>query len=169
MKVRDLIEQEIDVDVYDDVCDEIGIAFCGPIYLTEQGKEKFSEVLDYEVKLHTVNGYENAQVKIDDDDEKVWKRRLKKAKEFFWAAAGYCPADDWDQWFSFEEEQRQEQKTINVLGDTQREQWKSIVHILRATGGDMTYEGRAALCDELDRYIDHCEDILDGLRKEQEG
>lgn len=56
-------------------------------------------------------------------------------------------------------------KTINVLGDTQREQWHSVVNILRAAGGDMTYTGRAALCDELDRYIDHVEDILDGLRK----
>lgn len=99
MKVKDLIEQEIDVDVYDDVCDEIGIAFCGPIGLTEQGKEKFAEVMEYEIKLHTVNGYDEAQVKIDDKDEKIWKRRLRKAKEFFWAAAGYCAADDYDKWF----------------------------------------------------------------------
>lgn len=99
MKVKDLIEQEIDVDVYDDVCDEIGIAFCGPIGLTEQGMKKFAEVMEYEIKLHTVNGYDEAQVKIDDEDEKIWKRRLRKAKEFFWAAAGYCAADDYDKWF----------------------------------------------------------------------
>ena len=59
-------------------------------------------------------------------------------------------------------------KEINVLGDTQREQWKSVVHILRCAGGDMTYEGRSALCDELDRYIDHCEDIFDEMRKEEQ-
>lgn len=57
-------------------------------------------------------------------------------------------------------------ESINVLGDTQRQQWKSLVHILRAAGGDMTYESRAALCDELERYIDHCEDIFDKMRKE---
>lgn len=57
-------------------------------------------------------------------------------------------------------------KTINVLGDTQRQQWHSVVHMLRQLGGDMTREGRSALCDEIDRYIDHCEDILDSLRKE---
>ena len=57
-------------------------------------------------------------------------------------------------------------KTINVLGDTQREQWHSVVHMLRQLGGDMTREGRSALCDEIDRYIDYCEDILDDLRKE---
>ena len=57
-------------------------------------------------------------------------------------------------------------KTINVLGDTRREQWHSVVHMLRQLGGDMTREGRSALCDEIDRYIDYCEDILDDLRKE---
>lgn len=57
-------------------------------------------------------------------------------------------------------------KTINVLGDTQREQWHSVVHMLRQLGGDMTREGRSALCDEIDRYIDYCEDIIDSLRKE---
>ena len=57
-------------------------------------------------------------------------------------------------------------KTINILGDTQREQWHSVVHMLRQLGGDMTREGRSALCDEIDRYIDYCEDIIDSLRKE---
>ena len=61
-------------------------------------------------------------------------------------------------------------KTIpfNPLGDTQREQWHSVVNILRVTGGDMTFEGRSALCGELDRYIDYVEDILDKLREQEE-
>lgn len=57
-------------------------------------------------------------------------------------------------------------QTFSIIGDTQREQWHTMVDILRKLGGDMTREGRAAICDELDRYIDHCEDILDTLRKE---
>lgn len=56
---------------------------------------------------------------------------------------------------------------VNPLGDTQREQWHSVVHLLRTLGGDLTREGRSELCDELDRYIDHAEDIMDELRKEQ--
>ena len=44
-----------------------------------------------------------------------------------------------------------EKKTINILGDTPREQWHSVVNTLRQLGGDMTREGRSALCDELDR------------------
>ena len=59
-------------------------------------------------------------------------------------------------------------KTINVLGDTQREQWHSVVHMLRTLGGDMTREGRSAICDELDRYIDYAEDIFCELQKEEE-
>ena len=49
-------------------------------------------------------------------------------------------------------------KTVNLLGDTQREQWHSVVNMLRQLGGDLTYEGRSGLCDELDRYIDAMED-----------
>lgn len=103
MKVKDLIEQEIDIDVYDDVVEELGIAFCGPLTLTEQGKEKFADVLEYEIVLPDRNA-DFAVVCVDDMDEKTWKRRLRKAKEFFYAAAGYCAAEDYDRWFEQEED-----------------------------------------------------------------
>ena len=59
-------------------------------------------------------------------------------------------------------------KTINILGDTQAEQRKSVVHILRVCGGDMDYKGRDALCSELDRYIDWAEDTIAKLKAEVE-
>lgn len=59
-------------------------------------------------------------------------------------------------------------KTINVLGDTQREMWHNVVHMLRQLGGDLDRKGRSALCDEIDRYIDFCEDQFDEMRKEGE-
>ena len=96
MKVRDLIEQDVDIDVYDDVCDGIGIAFCGPLKLTEQGKEKFAEVLGYNVKLECD---EVAIICIDDPADYVWEARLEKATEFFEAAAGYCADSDYHKWF----------------------------------------------------------------------
>lgn len=100
MKVRDFIEQEICVDVYDDVCEELGIAFDGPRVLTDAGCKKFAEVLDYDIKLHD-NGYSTvALVHVDDESEKVWTHKLRKAKEFFEAMAGYCAADDYDKWFA---------------------------------------------------------------------
>ena len=60
-------------------------------------------------------------------------------------------------------------KTIkfNPLGESQREQWHTVVNLLRQLGGDLDYEGRSGLCDELDRYIDNAEDIFDDLRKEE--
>lgn len=58
-------------------------------------------------------------------------------------------------------------KTVNILGDSQREQWHSIVNLLRVCGGDMTAKGRSDICDELDRYIDAMEDLNDSIKKEE--
>ena len=60
-----------------------------------------------------------------------------------------------------------ETKTINLMPDTQRDQWHMVVDVVRRLGRDMTREGLDGLCDELDRYIDHCEDIFDEMRKEE--
>lgn len=57
-------------------------------------------------------------------------------------------------------------KTINILGTSQREQWHTIVNLLRQLGGDLDRKGRSDICDEIDRYIDFCEDIFDEMRKE---
>jgi hypothetical protein len=99
MTVKDLIQMDIDIDVYDDVCEELSIAFCGPQQLTPEGQKAFAEVMDY--KIDFVNGSYGfvAIVKIDDQDEAVWTKRLNKAKRFFYAAAGYCSCDDYDKWF----------------------------------------------------------------------
>ncbi len=95
MTVKEFIRMDIDIDVYDDVCEELGIAFCGPLELTGEGRKKFAEVLDYEVEIYS----ENAVVKVDAPEDKTWKRKLRKAKEFFEAAAGYCACSDYDKWF----------------------------------------------------------------------
>ena len=101
MKVRDLIQQEIDIDVYDDVCEELGIAFCGSLELTDEGKKEFADVLDYDVEINpcSYGGLPAAIVLIDDPDDAVWEARLEKAKRFFEAAAGYCACSDYDRWF----------------------------------------------------------------------
>lgn len=97
MTVKEFITCEDDIDVYDDVCEDIAICFCGPQALTEAGREYFADALELEVEVNDDSGY--AIVHVDDPDEKVWKRRLKAAKEFFYAAAGYCDADLYDKWF----------------------------------------------------------------------
>ena len=101
MKVSDLIQQEIDIDVYDDVCEELGIAFCGPLILTEEGGKEFSDVMEYEVEInpHSYGNLPAAIVLIDDPDDAVWEKRLRRAKLFFESAAGYCSCTDFDRWF----------------------------------------------------------------------
>ncbi len=102
MTIRDLIQMEIDIDVYDDVCEELSIAFCGPQKLTEEGEKKFADIMDYPVEInqHSYGGYPAAIVLIDDPDDAVWEEKLKKAKSFFYSAAGYCACDDYDRWFA---------------------------------------------------------------------
>ena len=60
-----------------------------------------------------------------------------------------------------------EHETINILGNSQREQWHSVVNMLRKLGGSLDYEGRSQLCDELDRYIDAMEDLNEKIGKEK--
>ena len=103
MLVRDFIKKEIDIDVYDDVCEELGIAFCGPLFLTEEGKEHFAEVLDFEITIIYGYDFDNAVVSVDDIDDKVWKRKLRKAQEFFESAAGYCSESNFNKWIKDEE------------------------------------------------------------------
>lgn len=96
MKVAEFVKMEIDIDVYDNVVEEIGIAFCGPLKLTAEGKKHFAEVLEYEIDVDEKCCC--AVVDIDGPNG-VWQKRLKKAKDFFYAAAGYCYEGDWDRWF----------------------------------------------------------------------
>ena len=100
MKVKDLLPMEIDVDVYDDVCEELAIAFCGPIKLTTKGELYFAEVLEYEIDFIKDKLYgDTVIVHVDSDD---WEIRLGKATELFHAMAGYCSVSDYERWFTDE-------------------------------------------------------------------
>lgn len=94
MKVREFITMEEDIDVYDDVCEELGIAFCGPIRMTAEGEKEFADVLDYEITMYPK--YYEAIVHVDGDD---WEKHLKRAKRFFYGAAGYIADDLFNKWF----------------------------------------------------------------------
>lgn len=111
LKVRDLMLFGYDIDCYDDVCDELAIAFCNPFdddevhdwseYLTEYGMEKFGEVLDYPMHLNPFDfnlDVPSAIIHVD-DEEGVWQKKLEKAIDFFYACAGYVPCDEYDRLF----------------------------------------------------------------------
>ena len=100
MKIKEMIELEEDIDVYDDVCEELAICFCGPVKLTVDGEKHFAEVMDYDVEMvqdDDIVGH--AIIKVDGGDGDGWKKRLRKAQEFFSAAAGYCSEEDYNRWF----------------------------------------------------------------------
>ena len=97
MTVKDFIEQDIEIDVYDTMTDDIAIAFVGPARLTEAGAAHFSPVLDMQMMIKNAPGLGvTAYVVVDGDD---WEKKQRQAKEFFDAAAGYCPADNYKKWF----------------------------------------------------------------------
>ena len=99
MKVKELLKMDIDIDVYDDVCEELAIAFCGAYELTDEAKKHFAEALEYDVELHNNGAYIVGIVHVDDPDEKVWEHKLGMACELFYSLAGYCASDDYDKWF----------------------------------------------------------------------
>lgn len=101
MIVRDMLKWDATIDVFDDVCEALAIAFCGPLALTPEGEEHFAEVLDYPIQYFPENNCwdEHVVVNIDAPEDKVWKRKLRKAREFFESAAGYCADSDYKKWF----------------------------------------------------------------------
>ena len=99
MKIKDFINlwadgTHDDIDVYDDVCEELAIAYCGGYKLTKEGKKEFKEVLEYDILVD-----DDVAIVHVDDEEGIWQKKLKNAKRFFYAAAGYCDCDDYDRWF----------------------------------------------------------------------
>lgn len=89
MLIRDLIKLEIDIDVGGN----IAVAFCGPLELTTEGNEYFSDILDLEVEVGDTDAY------VDYSNSRLYD----KAKEFFWSAAGYCSDTLWCRYFKEDE------------------------------------------------------------------
>ena len=106
MKVRELIAMDIDIDIYDNVSEEIGIAFCGAVELTAEGMKEFSPVLDYRIAILTdTMGYDIGIVEVDDEEPKIpYRVKLNMAKKFFHSCAGYCAESDYDRWFEIDRE-----------------------------------------------------------------
>lgn len=93
IKLKDFIQQDIDLDIADDVCEELYIGFVGPLNLTQAGKDKFGKLLDLDVEVSE----DSALLLLDGRED--WQGLLKLAKVLFTAAAGYCSESDWNKWF----------------------------------------------------------------------
>lgn len=96
MKVKDLIEMKTEIDVYDNYTEELAVAYCGT-QLTEEGKKKYADVLEYDIESFTG---EFAIIKIDDNEpENIIEKKLKKAMDMFYGMAGYCSIEKYDKYF----------------------------------------------------------------------
>ena len=98
MKVKEFIKMDVDVDVYDNITEELAIAFCGAVELTKEGEFYFSVILNREVELDEENGV--AIIDCEDeffpDNDEFY---LEQAKELFYSAAGYCTEEKYNQYF----------------------------------------------------------------------
>lgn len=93
MKVKDLIREDIDIDVIDDYDGRCWIAKCGAYKLTDAGEQMFHGVLDVEVKIEQVGAHQIAVLHTETAKE------ANECKVFFLSLAGYCAAEDYDRWF----------------------------------------------------------------------
>ena len=99
MKIKDLLNREIDVDILNDHFDEDIPAFCGPQGLTEAGIEHYKEVLALEIELDSSPNPKWAEIKLDNYSEKEATRLFNAAYVFFADAAGYCSVTKYKKYF----------------------------------------------------------------------
>ena len=97
MTIKDFIEVFNDtVDVYDNYCEELCVAYCGE-KLTPEGEKHFAEALNLPV-IEIRSDVVIVGVNMPGLSEKSVEKRLAIAKEFFESVAGQCSAPDWDKW-----------------------------------------------------------------------
>lgn len=94
--VRDLLASDFGGDVYDDVCEELSVAFCGPCKLTKYGEDTFKDILDLNVDL--IEDGTIAIINVDDEDG-IWQKKLELANKLFYGFAGFISDEEYNQLF----------------------------------------------------------------------
>ena len=98
MKLEEMLTGiDFDVDVCDDYADDLYIAFCSPLALTDDGRKEFKDILDLEVIID--DEYPEACVLLSDKPNYEHLHRV--LKDFLYSAAGYCSDSDWNKWFYY--------------------------------------------------------------------
>lgn len=95
-------EQYGDMDVANDCIDELAPAWCGNL-LTDEGKRHFARVLDLDAEIRPVWGYMGIVVLVDHlpNYAEMWEETL----DLFNAMCGYCDEEQYDRWFTDDEEE----------------------------------------------------------------
>lgn len=89
MTIKDLLAEEVDIDVVDTYDERCWIAFVGPCKLKAKGKKRFADILDLPVQHHG-----NVVALLTDSAAEA-----EECKNLFYAHAGYCSERTWDEWF----------------------------------------------------------------------
>lgn len=93
MKIKDLIREDIDIDVTDSYDGRCLLAKCGAYKLTDTGEQMFHRVLDIDVTIEQLGSQQIAVLHTKTEKE------ANECKVFFLSLAGYCAAEDYDRWF----------------------------------------------------------------------
>ncbi len=97
MKIRELLNEEQDLDVFDDLDERCHYALCPPLKLTDAGEQHFAKVLDMDVdvKDDTILDvpYRVGVVHTETEHD------AEILKDFILDAAGYCSESEWQAWF----------------------------------------------------------------------
>ena len=102
MKIREFVQGDYDVDVYDNIESDFCIAACCPIELTLAGEEEFNLALDCEIELTGPGDCREKTAIVMIDESKPWteqKADISNVIKFFNAAAGYCSEENDRRWF----------------------------------------------------------------------
>lgn len=93
MTIKDLIREDIDIDVCDDYDERCWIAKCGAFRLTDAGEQRFWKALEVPVYMTTGREYNIAILHCTSEEE------AQICKELFFGLAGYCTESDYERWF----------------------------------------------------------------------
>lgn len=95
MLVKDFIKKEICIDVCNDYDASLFMAFRGPAKLTEEGYNKFGDVLDNLVSVYD----DLAVIHVRGGIKTCLVNNSKDIYELFSSLAGCCSTEDYDKWF----------------------------------------------------------------------
>ena len=97
--VKDLLKMDVDVDVYDNITEELAIAFCGSVELTDEGIAHFEVILNRPVEFDEESGVAIIDCHCEFFPEDLDEFYLDMAKELFYSAAGYCTEEKYSKYF----------------------------------------------------------------------
>lgn len=98
MKFKDFINQEVDLDIFDDYTEDLAVNFVGPGYkFTEEGLKKFQPLFDVDIMIDGDETF--ACLFLAEYDDETCEKLERLAIRYFNWQAGYCKQETFDKYF----------------------------------------------------------------------